>query len=639
MNKNFSNIIISILILLTPFVFWTLTPSSFITAKQFLIFTITAVAGIAYSISIIKTKKLHFRLTSLSFATILFGLSIVASLVVNSEGRIEAIVSKGALLISLAVLSLLLQSTSSSIPTKLVSLLITTSSLLAITSLLGLTLFPRLPFLPSFLQSKTFTPTGDYLTTLIFILVGLACSFAKLKTGTNSSKPLYLASSVILIIAVVAIASLMIPGSPLAILYIPYKETWSIMLDAFKSMRSLFFGVGLSNYSALFTAVKPLSLNAGNLWNVIPQNGTSELLTLFTTAGVLGGFSALWLFIQSLFTHKDSPLYLPIMITILAIIATPSSTVIYTLFFLLISAGLTEGDHEGVTLKSKPALILGSSLILVFIVPYGYLLRPIISEYFIAKAQKALASNDGKAVYDAHIAAIRFTPKMTAYHLSYAEVNLNLASALSQKSGLSDEDKNTVAQLIQQAVREGKTAVSLRPASSAGWITLAKIYRNLINVAQGAETFTINNYAQAVALDPGNPILRVEFGGVFYQLGLATKDPQVQANYFGRAQTEFQTAIQLRNNYPNAYYNLAKLLESTKDYNNAALAMQKAISLLGSENPDLAKAQSELDTLKAKLPKSAPLPSPSPAGDIQSDEIISAPSPLPSPLPGGPIDL
>ena len=63
--------------------------------------------------------------------------------------------------------------------------------------------------------------------------------------------------------------------------------------------------------------------------------------------------------------------------------------------------------------------------------------------------------------------------------------------------------------------------------------------------------------------------------------------------------------------------------------------MQKAISLLGPDNGDLARANAELDDIKAKLPKSTPAPEPT---DNEAT-TLTEPSPLPSPLDGGPIDL
>jgi hypothetical protein len=239
-------------------------------------------------------------------------------------------------------------------------------------------------------------------------------------------------------------------------------------------MRSLFFGVGLANYSLLFTAVKPLSLNAGSLWSAVPQTGTSELLTLFTTTGILGGLTMILLFIHSLKLSRGSDLYLPILLTVIAFVLTPGSLSLYVLFFLMISA---IDHHEVSTVSLHPQLALGLGIagIILILVGYGYSLKPALAEYYMSLAQTSLKNNDGKGVYDNHLKAIQLYPRMTVYHMSFADTNMSLASALSQKQNLSDEEKTTVSTLVQQAVSEGKTATSLRPNYSGAWVSLAKI--------------------------------------------------------------------------------------------------------------------------------------------------------------------
>ena len=631
------------LIILAPLFFWTITPNLFNQSKQFIVLTLGLVVGLTFFVKIITTKSLTFVKSPLVVSLTLFILAIIANLVMSPEGRAEALASKGTLLLVLPLISLfVLPSVSSrSFARDIATTLMGISTFLALHSLLQLTFLSTFTFLPSFMQTKLFTPTGDFLTTLILILIGLSIAITRMRSTDIKAKVFPLLTILFGTMSSVAIISLMFPGSTLAITLIPYKETWSITLDALKSMRSLFFGVGLANYSLLFTAVKPLSLNAGSLWSAVPQTGTSELLTLFTTTGILGGLTMILLFIQSLRLSRDSELYLPVLLTVIAFVLTPGSLPIYVLFFVMLSA---LGNHEVDTVPLHPQLSLGIGVtgIILILVGYGYSLKPIVAEYFMSLAQTSLKNNDGKGVYDNHLKAIQLYPRMTIYHMSFADTNMSLASALSQKQNLSDEEKTTVSTLVQQAVSEGKTATSLRPNYSGAWVTLAKIYRNLINVATGADTFALDNYAKAVALDPANPALRVEFGGLFYQLGVSTKEAKDKDLYFARAKSEFQTAIQLRANFPNAYYNLSKLFETTGDNEGAYLALQKSISLLGPDNPDLSRATAELDTLKAKLPKPTATPAPkTKSADpvVEEPSDLATPAPLPSPISGAPIDL
>jgi len=640
MYKRFTAVLTTTIVILIPLFFWTITPNFYSTSKLFLVLSFTLLALAGYFIQLITTRSLTLNRDSLSLSLILFLSAITLSLLVSSEGRPEALAGKGVLLLTLPLLALSLRplGPSKSLLKNLSVSLMALSFLLALHSLFQLTFLSKASFLPSFMQTKLFTPTGDYLTTLILILSGIAVAIPRLNLKETKLKIFPLLVLMFGIMSCIAIISLMLPGSPLAPILIPYKETWAITLDALKSLRSLFFGVGLANYSLLFTAVKPLSLNATSLWNALPQTGTSELLTLFATSGIVGGLSTIFLFLQGLKTARHTDLYFPLLLLTFSFVLIPGSIPLYTLYFVILAAAV-KTEPFSYTLKPPLAFGFGFTFILLVLVGYGYSLKPILAENYMLSAQTALKNSDGKRVYDLHLKAIKLAPRMTMYHLSFAETNLSLASALSQKQNLSDQEKNTVSTLVQQAVSEGKNAISLHPNSSAAWLNLAKIYRNLINVASGADTFAIDNYARAVALDPANPSLRIEFGGLFYQLGGNAKEPNDQDAYFGRAKTEFQTAIQLRPNYPNAYYNLAKLFETTKDYEAAYLSMQKALSLLGPDNQDLSRATAELETIKSKLPKPTPSPSLPPSPDTTTDSSLAAPLPLPSPLVGDPIEL
>jgi predicted Zn-dependent protease len=162
----------------------------------------------------------------------------------------------------------------------------------------------------------------------------------------------------------------------------------------------------------------------------------------------------------------------------------------------------------------------------------------------------------------------------------------------------------------------------------------------MINIAEGADKFALEAFTRAIALDRANPSLRVEYGSLLSQLASSPKNASDKATLISSAKNELQIAIQLKSDYANGYYNLAKLYESTADYSSAVAAMQQAVNYLDDTTSEYAKAMSELDALKSKLP-STPSTTPTPPVDSTQDAQpqLSEPSPLPSPLPGGPIEV
>lgn len=641
MTTKLTRHLLTALIFLAPLFFWTLTLNFFETSKLFLLLVASTILFLIYVVSILKTRTLVLPASRLTLPLLAFFAAILLSLIVNAEGRAEALSGKGAMLLILPLLSLFILTKKNH--AKLISgvnfALIVSSTLLALHSLAQLTFLSRATFLPLFMQNLAFTPTGSFLTTLALIVIGGGAAIAQLKVSSPRAKIIYFLALLLDTIAAVAIISLMLPGSALTPALIPYIESWSIALDALKSTRSLVFGVGLAGFSTLYTSVKPLSLNLTSLWNSLPSSSGSELLTMLATTGVLGTASLVYLMFKGLFTSGSSSLAVPLTLTILALVLIPGSLSIYLIFFTLLALTSHEGPQTR-ELSLRASQLTALALSAFILTSFVYLLRPYLAEYYMRRAQLALAQNDGRGVYDNHLQALRYYPNMTTYHLSLADVNLNIAGALSQKPDLTEEDRTTISTLIQQSIAQGKSAIALRPNYASAWITLAKVYRNIIGVADGADQFAIQAYTQAITLDPANPALRVEFGGLFYQLALSQDKPADQLPLLNRAVQEFQLAIQLKKDYANAYYNLAKTLEVAENYQGAADAMTQAVAYTAPESSDFQMAQGELDALKAKLPKSTPAPSATDsATETNQPTDLATPSPLPSPIDGGPIEL
>ena len=314
--------------------------------------------------------------------------------------------------------------------------------------------------------------------------------------------------------------------------------------------------------------------------------------------------------------------------------------VILTLLFLtlgLIANQAQPTNHLQLNLQVSYLLAGLFGLLALGLTYFTY--RVYAAEYYMRQAQLALQRQDAKATYNYHLKAIKLMPYLAAYHISLSQIDLNLASGLSQKQNLSEEDKKQITALIQQAIAEAKTAIQLQPNNSGLWQNLALIYRNLINIAQNADQFALQYYAQAIKLDPANPLLHVNYGGLYYQLAQNTKDKTVSQKLLNQAIQQFQTAIQLKPNYANAYYNLAKAYELLEDYPSAYQAMQQVIANLDSNSPDYNLAKEELKKIEAKLPKQTQNPQPNTQNQKPKSSQLAQPSPLPSPLPNGPIQL
>lgn len=638
-----NKIIFPLTILFLPLLFWTLTPNFFTTPKLLLLVCVVLALIVTWSIKTIFSKSLTISASPLKFGLLVFSLVIVASLVVYKAARLESIIGPGITYLFLCAWAYFLSMSASATRKIIIRASVLSSFILAVHTLAQFTFLYRLTVLPVFMQTRAFTLSGSPLTTFVLLLIGCSLSLY-LSIQTSKSNPSHLShhiifplSTMVHTIALVSLGFLLLPGQELSPNILPLLASWNIALDSMKTAKTLALGVGLSNFSIFYRSVKPLFINTTTFWNSVPATSSSQILQILTTTGLIGFLSFISLpFLALRGATGDLSAKIMLLISLIALIFTPESLPLLFIFFTAL--GLASSKPPRVIDVRAPISLGISSLLLLLVGSICYQsYRVVRAESAMRNAQIAFAANDGKTVYEQSLKAIALFPSMINYHLAGSQVNLALAGALSQKSSLSDAERENVSKLVSQAIQEGKNAISLNQNDSTSWQNLGSIYRNLINVASGSDQFAVDAYAQAVALDRGNPALHVDFGGLLYQIGQNTKKTEDQLSIYSRAQNEFQTAITLKPDFPNAYYNLAKLLETVKDYGNASLAMQKAISLIGPDNPDLSKVNAELDAIKVKVPKPSASPSPTPTLNTSSD--LAAPSPLPSPIPGGPIEI
>jgi len=266
-------------------------------------------------------------------------------------------------------------------------------------------------------------------------------------------------------------------------------------------------------------------------------------------------------------------------------------------------------------LSSLFTIYLGIVIIsFAFITITGYLLtRSYASEYYFKKALDGYNKNDAKLVYDNMRQAIILNPFIERFRINFSQTNLFIANNIASKASpsealakggeggrqaspsaqLTEQDRQNISQAIQAAIAEAKASVALNPQKAANWENLANIYRNILNVAQGADNWSISSYQRAFMADPQNPFYRLGLGGLYYSL-----------NNFDEAIRLFEQTVILKPDWANAYYNLAWANYQKKEYLKAAQSMENVIKLLDrqKDSADYKKAQSDLEEFMKKIP-------------------------------------
>ncbi|MFC1627264.1 tetratricopeptide repeat protein [Patescibacteria group bacterium] len=657
--------------ILTPIFFLPFTTDFFGFNKQVLLALLTSLSLLSWLIYNLVTKTVRLTLSPLLLPFFLFTAAVTTSTIVNPSTP-DTWMSRPLLYISLFIYFLLtttLIQESKQIK-KVLNLFLATAGLVSIWGILSVLGVFETTSLTPFLTLRTFSPTGSLLNLTTFLIATLPLSLTlAFKTRTGPKKLQYFLTSGLITSAIILVGYQLLPNQNFTPTLLPKLAGWSIAIDTFKS--KVLLGAGPSNFVSQFTQFKPLSINQKPYWNILFTSSSNEYLHLMTTLGI-AGITTFGLMIVSWLklVKRDSGTRITTtqqalktsIFTILALgLVFPFSTTLWVTFITLLaftvgtdkSKNLTKVKDVILTLSAIHIVnpqdtyqetrtkqlsgilpwILAVPLFLGLVLTNFQVVKTYAAEYHFRKSLEAISNNQGGQVYDLQIKAINQRPQTDRYHVAYSNTNLALANSIASKGDLTDQDQQTVAQLIQQSIREAQAATQVNPNKSTNWSNLASIYRQLVNFADGADEFAIASYTRAVQLDPANPQLRLEFGGLLYAL----EDYQT-------ATARFQEAIQLKPDYANAYYNLSNAYQQLQQYLPAYQALQQAIALIPSDSPDFDKAQAELTALEAKLPKQptqpdenqppAQLTEPSPLPEAPADfEPIPLESPEPSPTP------
>lgn len=470
--------------------------------------------------------------------------------------------------------------------------------------------YSKIPQLPSFVKDIAFNPMGGSVPSAILLATFIIYGIGLLLSEKDNLKKIFfgIAAAVLVSSLVLTIGS-MIPGKADSPKFVSPQTSWEILVESLK--KSPFLGVGPSNYLTAFNLFRSVSYNQTDLWQIRFTTASNYYFTLITETGFIGLF-ALILLLIAIYKTEVAELKgvgnpgkllenasLIILLVLFAILPVTPALVVYLFAMLALfsksesrTTKLSISSSESGTIASRiPAIIVGVPFFVGIGAVAFFGTKVLAAEITFKQALDALSNNDAKTTYTLMQSAINQNPQVDRYHASFAQVDMALASSVASKKDITDADRSTITQLVQQAIQEGKNAVVLNAGRSGNWEVLAQIYKSIMPFAQGADQFAIQTYTQAIALDPTNPNLRIALGGVYYALG----------NY-DEAISAFKLAVAAKPDLANAHYNLAIAYREKKDYANAATEMQSVLTLVSKDSSDYKLAQSTLDEIRKNIP-------------------------------------
>jgi len=624
--------VIIVLVGLIPLFFLPFTYEFYEFNKNILLVVLVSVMLVVWLLKMALEKKIVFRRTPFDLPILVFAGAFILSTILSSTNKWETLWMPGGTgtIISLTLLYFIITNNLKENSKQLLNSLITSACLLA---LFSLSQFISSKFSPEAFQTiNKWFPSGGLIpfATFLTLVLTLTATQVYLTWRRENRLPWFYVIAGVLILAGLGIGlwQIFIPTKPLLL---PYSTSWAIAVETFKNWRLFLLGVGPTSFPDAFSQFRPAAYNLGNLWAIRFSFSGNYYFHLLTTVGILGLGAFLWLVWKII--KISSKFLIPIFLILVIFLFLPANFLLLFVFYVFLALLMTGQQNTGEyseNSKTTPWVIL--AVVTMAILGNFYLFgRAYAADVYFRRSLNALAQNDGTGTYNNQVKAVALNPFNDLYRLAYSQTNLALAYSLAERANISDQDRQSITVLVQQAIREAKAAVNLNQNKVVNWENLANIYRQLINFAQGADEWAITALSQAIKLDPVNPNLKLNLGGLYYAL----------KNY-DEAIRFFQQAVDIKPNFANGYYNLSAAYREKGDWQKAHEAMQITLSLVPTTSEDYNKARGELDELIKKIPvqeatKEAELKTqPQP---IPTQEPLIEPEPYPSPVITPPIEL
>jgi Tfp pilus assembly protein PilF len=392
------------------------------------------------------------------------------------------------------------------------------------------------------------------------------------------------------------------------------SSSWVIAVESFK--RNPITGIGIGNFSTAFNLYRPASYNTTKYWTSGFNMSINGWLQLWTELGIVG-LVLIILTILLVVRQKKDANWVRLMLMLLAFLFLPVNLMIWWLLMWLLVSYDLETKKAGLVLRVGESGINAMPWIVavVLVAAMGWsgfnLGKVVAADYYYRLSLVAASKNDGGTTYNQQIKAIGINPLVSEYRRVYAQTNLALAVSLLSNKDITDADKEKASVLIQQSVREGKAAVSLDQMDVANWTNLAQIYRQIIGVVDGSADWSYQAYQQAVVLDPTNPSLDLDMGGLLYAAGR-----------YEEADRLFEQTVTNKPDFANGWYNWAYNAKQMNRLADAVQRLNQAVTLVPVTSADYEKANGELTAWKKEYDEA-----------VKKQQAVTGATPTPTPKP------
>jgi tetratricopeptide (TPR) repeat protein len=337
-------------------------------------------------------------------------------------------------------------------------------------------------------------------------------------------------------------------------------------------------GTGPETFAFNYAKYKPETINQTLFWNVRFSNPPAEIYSIASDLGILGLISFLAILIVFVFKavknlvktigQDRNILKRFLEIGLFAAWASlgvswflyPQNFTLMFVFWLLFALYLAESSvskEKVYNLRKSPKILLiaSSSFVILIVVIIGFLY--VQGTRFVAEAKykKALDLVQVEGKFDEGINKMIKSTIINPYEdRTYRTLSQLFILKMNRDAALPDLDEQQRLNLIQtnaiNAINSATRATQLSPKDVSNWLTRGQIYQQVMGFISGADEWAESSYQEAVELEPLNPFIFTQWGGIY----VAREDLE-------GALEKFNQAITIKPDYAPAHFQSALVFE------------------------------------------------------------------------------
>lgn len=372
-----------------------------------------------------------------------------------------------------------------------------------------------------------------------------------------------------------------------------WKGTFEVATAAHRSSSTL-FGSGPNTFTRQWGLYKPAGVNETQFWNVDFADGVGFIPTAFVTVGAVGLLA--WFVFLSLFVWSGvralmralrdasvEPIAAGLFVGTLFLwglhVTYPPGIAITVLAFLLSGVTLAWFVHSGLVptrtiyAESPQVVRFGTYAILGVLAAAALVvglmvLRALASDVLVNKAAVTFNKTDDVGAAQKTLSqALFLVPSNDRAHRASVELGILELGRLARSDAKDDALFAQLQDGVARAIQHGLSAVSADSGDYENWVSLARLYEQLVGAqVQGAYERAQEAYTAAATANPTNPAPHLFLA----RLALVNKDEKT-------AREEIARALEIKVNYAPAHFLLSQIEASNENAEAALVSAERAV--------------------------------------------------------------